>query len=470
MDDTAKESHNPEINVEEILQKIRENVRRRKVVGDLPHDPDSSTASASDSGNTDTSGESFQRDLSIIHTLWDLHKYNYSISSHRPCIGKILVKGRQLVHGEVRRYVDPMISRQTEFNASTVRILSHTSQICTELSKRVDKYQKETDARMAASRKESRIEVNRVVQAAIADLNRDLKTKTDRKREGEKSDLLPIIEEKIDSRLSGLFSQAGVDNHSRTRLAHLLEERLQNGLSPAGTTSEPDSPAETNYFLFEERFRGSREDIKQRQLAFLPYFENSSRVLDIGCGRGEFLELLRDHNRGGIGVDLDEDMISYCRTRQFEVIQSDAITYLETLEDESLDGIFIDQVVEHLEPDYLISMLALCYRKLKSGYYIVAETVNPLSFSSFVNFYIDPTHKRPVHPLTLQFLVESAGFRDNEIQYFSAIPDEMKLQKIPVPEKISETGQISLRVYNSNIELLNTVMWGPRDYAIIGRK
>jgi O-antigen chain-terminating methyltransferase len=163
-------------------------------------------------------------------------------------------------------------------------------------------------------------------------------------------------------------------------------------------------------------------------------------------------------------------MIAYCRTRQLPVIQSDAITYLEQLEDLSLDGIFLDQVVEHLEPEYLIRMLALCHRKLKSGGFLVAETVNPLSFASFVNFYIDLTHKRPVHPLTLQFLAESAGFKENEVRFYSEIPDEVKLQKIPVPEKIAESKRNSLLIYNNNVELLNNLMWGPRDYAIIGKK
>ncbi len=204
-------------------------------------------------------------------------------------------------------------------------------------------------------------------------------------------------------------------------LKNVFEKGLaQKSVSPSSTSKE-----DINYFLFEERFRGSREDITQRQLTFLPYFEKCSRVLDIGCGRGEFLEILKDHDIGGIGVDSDPDMVAYCRSRQLEVANSDAIAYLETLEDKSLDGIFIDQVVEHLEPDYLIRLLALCHQKMKFGYYIVIETVNPLSFVSFVNFYIDMTHKRPVHPETLQYLLNASGFRECEKKFFSPVPDEV---------------------------------------------
>jgi O-antigen chain-terminating methyltransferase len=115
-------------------------------------------------------------------------------------------------------------------------------------------------------------------------------------------------------------------------------------------------------------------------------------------------------------------------------------------------------------------MLAACYKKLRCGGTIVVETVNPLSLASFFNFYLDMSHHKPVHPLTLNFLLESAGFRSNEIKYFSPIPDEVKLQKIQIPEKISEPDQKILSTYNCNVEQLNNLLWGPRDYAIIGRK
>jgi O-antigen chain-terminating methyltransferase len=253
-------------------------------------------------------------------------------------------------------------------------------------------------------------------------------------------------------------------------LTHLLEEWMQKGLAQKSNAPELITPTDTNYFLFEERFRGSREVIKQRQLAFLPYFENCSHVLDIGCGRGEFLEILRDHNISGIGVDVNADMVSYCRSHQLDVQQADAIAYLEKLEDKSLDGIFIDHVVEHLEPEYLIRLLALCYQKLKFGYYLVVETVNPLSFVSFVNFYIDLTHKRPIHPETLQFLISAAEFRECNKKFFSPVIDESRLKKITNTSTLDEAAQKNVEVYNHNIEMLNTVLFGAQDYAVIGKK
>jgi O-antigen chain-terminating methyltransferase len=253
-------------------------------------------------------------------------------------------------------------------------------------------------------------------------------------------------------------------------LAHLLDERIEKERAQKTSTHESIAPADTNYFLFEERFRGTREDIKRRQLEFLPYFEDCSRVLDIGCGRGEFLEILRNHNIGGIGVDIDADMVAYCKSRQLEVEQGDAITYLQNLDDKSVDGIFIDQVIEHLEPAYLVRLLALCHQKMKFGYYLVVETVNPLSFVSFANFYIDLTHKRPVHPETLQFLVSAAGFRECEKKFASPVSDAGRLKTIAGAPDMTETERKNIDTYNHNVELLNAVLFGAQDYAVIGKK
>ncbi len=233
----------------------------------------------------------------------------------------------------------------------------------------------------------------------------------------------------------------------------------------------PDSNnLDINYFRFEEQFRGSREDIKQRQSNFINYFTGCSNVLDIGCGRGEFLELSKEHGIGAKGIDIDDTMVDYCLSKGLNVVKDEAISYLEKLDDKSLDGIFIDQVVEHLEPDYLINLLHLCFQKLKYGYYIFVETVNPLSLVSFANFYIDMTHKKPIHPETLKFLLTSVGFRDLDTKFFSPVSEEARLQKVPLNSDMEEWAKKDLDIYNHNIEKLNNILYGAQDYAVIGKK
>lgn len=450
MDENIIEIRDEEINVGEIMEKIRENIRRKQLSGELPPDPDSIIVSPSKNCQT---GESVQRNLSYVSTCWDIQNNSYIINSHHPYLGTFLIKGRQLVHGEVKRYVDPIAYKQSLFNQSTEILLNCLAQ-----------NEKDLDEKICEAVNERNTAISKI-NALIENTNLDLEDLTHNFE-----DLTHEIENKILDDVQRAVIAINADIDKKAWLAQILEERFRKAIVQKSAISASTSEMNTNYFLFEERFRGSREDIKLRQLAFLPYFEKCSCVLDIGCGRGEFLESLRDHNIGGIGVDSDPDMVAYCRSRQLKVEHSDAISFLETLEDKSLDGIFIDQVVEHLEPDYLIRLLSLCHKKMKFGYHIVVETVNPLSFKSFANFYIDMTHKRPVHPETLQFLFSSSGFREIEKKFFSPISDENQLKKIEVTSKLDEPEMKNVEIYNHNIELLNMVLFGAQDYAVIGKK
>jgi SAM-dependent methyltransferase len=413
MDDNTIEIRDDKIDGEEIMIKIRKNIRRRQAAGELPPDPDSVIGYPSNDCAVGRSDDAIEGDLSYCKSNWDIHNKNYIIRSHRPYIGKFLIKGRQLIHEEVRRYVDPIISRQTEFNASTVRSSIQTSQGLFELNQR---------------------------------------------------------QQELERTWSSLNNKMEKDIQAKAWLAQVLENRVQKGLAQKCVPPLIASKENLNYFLFEERFRGSRENITKRQLEFLPFFEKCSHVLDIGCGRGEFLEILKNHDIGGIGVDIDPDMVAYCRSLRLNVEHSDAIAYLERLEDKTLDGIFIDQVVEHMEPDYLIRLLALCHQKMKFGYYVVVETVNPLSFVSFVNFYIDMTHKRPVHPETLLYLFNASGFRECEEKFFSPVSDELILKKIEVTADMNATERKNIEIYDNNIEMLNSVLFGNQDYAVVGKK
>ncbi len=466
MDDSFIEIRNNEINVEEIMQKIRENIRRRQIAGEVPPDPDSVIASPSRISPKIELDDSIQGDLSFINANWDIHNNSYFISSHNPYIGKFLVKGRQIVHGEIRRYVDPMVSRQTQFNASTTRIISLISQQYLELDHRqqdfeagFSSYKQNSDKMLVDSIATAKNELDLKIESASNEIA-TVKENLDLKIESASNELATAKE---------IFSRMDDDMDARAWLVHALEDRFQKALKQKSAPLA-SSRKLSNYFLFEERFRGSRNVITQRQEAFLPYFEKCSQVLDIGCGRGEFLEILRNNAIGSSGIDSDPDMVAYCRSRHLDVVQSDAIRYLETLEDKSLDGIFIDQVVEHLESDYLIRLIALCYQKLKFGYYIVIETVNPTSFVSFVNFYIDMTHKRPVHPETLQYLISAAGFRECEKKYFSAVSDEDRLKKFEGSPDADENERRNVDVYNRNIEKLNSILFGAQDYAVVGKK
>ncbi len=221
-----------------------------------------------------------------------------------------------------------------------------------------------------------------------------------------------------------------------------------------------------DYLLFENRFRGERSDIKKRQTIYLKYFSNQENVLDIGCGRGEFIELLNEHKISAQGIDVNEDMVALCQSLNLPVTKAEALNYLEELPGNSLGGIFLGQVVEHLKPRDLIEIVKLAYQKLRPGACLIAETPNPLTlgiFSSF--FYQDITHYQPVHPETLKFIFETSGFKPLDVIFLSPFPEESKLELLLDNENLLETEKL-----NKNIEKLNSLIFDSQDYAVVGWK
>src|SRR5205823_48288 len=116
------------------------------------------------------------------------------------------------------------------------------------------------------------------------------------------------------------------------------------------------------YRGFEDRFRGSIDEIREKQRVFVPLFAGANNVLDVGCGRGEFLSLLKEHRIGARGIDTNGDMIAAARSRGLDVVQADARAYLDTLPDASLGGVISSQVIEHLQPSYVLELLPILCR------------------------------------------------------------------------------------------------------------
>jgi O-antigen chain-terminating methyltransferase len=188
-----------------------------------------------------------------------------------------------------------------------------------------------------------------------------------------------------------------------------------------------------SYLEFENRFRGSAADVKKEQEKYVPYFSDRQRVLDIGSGRGEFLELLRESGvRDAYGVDIYDEMVELSRARGLRVLKEDALRHVEGLEDSSLEGVFISHVVEHLAPPDLLKLIALIHRKLVPGSFLLAETLNPQCLFAIGPYFMDFTHLFPVHPLTFRFVLESQGFSGIDFIYRQYLPPEfLKLSHIP---------------------------------------
>jgi O-antigen chain-terminating methyltransferase len=246
------------------------------------------------------------------------------------------------------------------------------------------------------------------------------------------------------------------------RVALLLEE-AGGRLPPASDerllrlmASEEDHLLDPLYASFEDKFRGDREEIKERLRVYLPILKGagvSEGALDIGCGRGEWLEILKDEGVTARGVDHNRVFVEQCRQNGLDVVGEDALAYLRSLPDQSLNAVTSFHLVEHLPFETLIKLLDEAVRTLKPGGLLILETPDPENFIvGSCNFYTDPTHRNPIPSPTLQFLLESRGLCRTEI---------MKLRPWDAA-KIEGDEEIVRR--------FNEYFYSPPDYGIVGWK
>ena len=257
-------------------------------------------------------------------------------------------------------------------------------------------------------------------------------------------------------------------------------ERLLASAPPvaaAGATAAApsDGPIDLDAFKyvgFENAFRGSPADIRRRLEAYVPTFRGHADVLDIGCGRGEFLDLLRQEGISARGIDLNPAMVDEARARGLEAVRADALAHLEGLPDASLGGLFAAQVVEHLQPAYLWRLLETSAHKIRPGGVIVLETINPACWVAFFESFIrDVTHVWPLHPDTLAYFLRVSGFDRIEIEFKSPVDASSRLMPVARPGAGGAADLVDLvDTLNENVDKLNARLFTCQDYAVIGRR
>ena len=244
------------------------------------------------------------------------------------------------------------------------------------------------------------------------------------------------------------------------------DRRSFSGGGQAGR--DPGALDSWKYVGFEDQFRGSREDIRRRLAEYVPLFDGARDVVDVGCGRGEFLDLLRAAGIPARGLDPNHEMVEVCRARGLVADETDVLTFLRAAPDGSLGGLFAAQVIEHLEPEYLMRTLEAAYHALRPGSRLVLETINPACWTAFFESYIrDLTHVRAIHPETLQYLLTASGFQQIEIQYRSPLPQSERLQNVAVPPDASPAMREALETLNENAGRLNQRLFSHMDYAAV---
>jgi SAM-dependent methyltransferase len=252
-----------------------------------------------------------------------------------------------------------------------------------------------------------------------------------------------------------------VDELRRAIDAQENHRRTQNGAADASASSAAKAAQaglDAFYVDFENRFRGSREEVTEKQRHYLPYLHRAlamggpGPVLDLGCGRGEWLELLQTEGITAHGVDLNRQMVVIARKRGLDVSHGDGIAALRAAPESSLAGLTLFHLVEHLPYPAVLDLLAEAGRVLRPGGVLIIETPNPQNLIvGACNFYMDPSHRNPIPPMTLEFMVEHAGFVGREVLHLQPFPSHQRFPGVDTPLA----------------RALDEFFHGPRDYAIV---
>jgi 2-polyprenyl-3-methyl-5-hydroxy-6-metoxy-1,4-benzoquinol methylase len=231
------------------------------------------------------------------------------------------------------------------------------------------------------------------------------------------------------------------------------------------------------YVGFEDRFRGTQQEIRRRVEDYLPILSAASDVVDIGCGRGELLTLLAERGIRARGVDANAAMVEVCRSRGLAAEEGDALSFLQRQSDASLGGVIAIQVVEHFAPPYLAKFLETAFHKMRPGAPLVLETINPSCWMAFFETYLrDVTHRQALHADTLRYLVQASGFMHVDVQFRAPVDEADRLAAVPAPDparpvdgRADPIARLAAAV-NDHAEKLNKRLFSHMDYVVIARR
>lgn len=234
---------------------------------------------------------------------------------------------------------------------------------------------------------------------------------------------------------------------------------------------EPSTLPISRMTLFSEIERGSSDVLLEKLKQYVPYYTDAKGpIADLGCGKGDFLELLSEAGTKAYGIDLDEDQVRLATDRNLDARLEDIFKHLESLSDNSLGGVFSSQVVEHLPAELVPQLYEELFRVVMSGGRVIFETPNPATFATHVqSFWRDPTHIRPVPVSALDFSARSAGFINEQTVFTSPSPDAERLARLEIEPKDPLLSEL-VRRFNQNAEKLDDLLFGYQDYALVVRK
>ena len=370
------------INVEEIMNKIRQNIKDKGYLEEEKINNFDFTPKISEEDN-------FRYDLDILNQLWNINLEREVLSRN-----KLFSFLKKVIRKLTRWYIVPMLQDQITFNSYAVR--------------------------------------------AINNLNKQL----DKKNE----EIIKLLNER---------------DEGIKRLLDEKDERIKKL-----EKIEKENNFDMDYLAFEDKYRGSEESIQKLQEKFVRLYVGKDNILDIGCGRGEFMKTLLNAGKQYVfGMDINPQMVEKCKKDGLSVELKDGVNYLYDNDNLNLGGIFSSQVIEHLKPSQIVKLIKGAYKNLQEGSPLILETINPMALVTQTMAYtLDLTHRQYVHPFTIEMLLKEHGFKKVEFIYSSPVDIEAPVLKD------NDMDQKELKKYNEKIRRMHEILFGYQDYAVIAWK
>lgn len=367
------------------------------------------------------------RDLAKWRWLWK-GDVRFPIRSHRGFLGGLVVAFKRLLRPLVATPQNDLWERQRIFNVVLIERLQGFETLVEQLARRVE-------------------HAELLTQKGFTDLTRHHDA------------LFAVLDQKID-----------LYRRKNELLNHGLASALARAEASAGVAPLAERQAEAGYLALEARYRGSEADIRSRLTPYAERLAGHGPVLDLGCGRGEMLSLLAERGIAARGVDGSEQMVEVCRERGLAAERGDLFAVLAQAPPGSLGAVVSFHVIEHLPPESLDRLVRLAWGALRPGGLLILETPSPMALAAGArNFWLDPTHQRPVHPESLKLSFELAGFDPIERLDLRPFPAAEQLPELALADFPPEQRELADRV-NRLRDRLNDLLYGPQDFALIGTK
>ena len=366
------------INVEEIMNKIRQNIKDKGYVEEEKINNFDFTPKISEEDN-------FRYDIDVLNRVWNINLEREILSRN-----KLFAFVKKVIRKLTRWYIVPMMQDQITFNSYVVRNINN-------LNKQNEKIRQILD---------------------------------------EKDEKIRQILDEKDERIKKL-------------------EKI-----------EKENNFDMDYLAFENKYRGSEKSIQKLQEKFVRLYAGKDNILDIGCGRGEFIKTLLNAGKQYVfGMDINPQMVEKCKKEGLSVELKDGVNYLYDNDNLNLGGIFSSQVIEHLKPSQIVKLIKGAHKNLQEGSPLILETINPMALVTQTMAYtLDLTHRQYVHPFTIEMLLKEHGFKKVEFIYSSPVDIEAPVLKD------NDMDPKELEKYNEKIRRMHEMLFGYQDYAVIAWK